>query len=44
MTKRSWADNIKMDFQDVGLGSWTGLVGLRIEAGGGLLQQNVSVI
>ena len=33
-----------MDFQDVGWDSWTGLIRLRIEADGGLLQQNVSVL
>jgi hypothetical protein len=30
-----WEDNIKMDFQEVGCGVWTGLGSLRIEAGGG---------
>jgi hypothetical protein len=35
--KRGWEDNIKMDLQEVGLGAWTGLIGLRIGTGGGLL-------
>jgi hypothetical protein len=30
-----WEDNIKMDVQEVG--AWTGLMWLRIGAGGGLL-------
>jgi hypothetical protein len=32
-----WEDNIKMDLQEVGWGAWTGLIWLRIGAGGGLL-------
>jgi hypothetical protein len=32
-----WEDNIKMDFQEVGWGAWTGLIWLRIGTGGGLL-------
>jgi len=32
-----WEDNIKMDIQEVGWGSWTGLVWLRIGTGGGHL-------
>jgi hypothetical protein len=32
-----WEDNIKMDLQEVGWGSWTGLIWLRIGTGGGLL-------
>jgi hypothetical protein len=35
--RRRWEDNIKMDLQDVGWGAWTGLIWLRIGAGGGLL-------
>ena len=31
------ADNIKMDLQEVGWGTWTGLIWLRIGTGGGLL-------
>jgi hypothetical protein len=33
-TKRGWEDNIKMDLQEVGLGTWTGLIWLRIGTGG----------
>jgi hypothetical protein len=33
--KRRWEDNIKMDFQEVGLGVWTGSSWLRIGTGGG---------
>jgi hypothetical protein len=32
-----WADNIKMDLQEVGWGVWTGLGWLRIGTGGGRL-------
>jgi len=32
-----WKDNIKMDRQGVGWGTWTGLIWLRIGTGGGLL-------
>jgi hypothetical protein len=32
-----WEDNIKMDLQEVGWGAWTGLIWLRIGAGGWLL-------
>jgi hypothetical protein len=35
--KRKWEDNIKMDFQEVGCGTWTGLIWLRIGTGGGHL-------
>jgi hypothetical protein len=35
--RRRWEDNIKMDFQEVGWGAWTGLIWLRIGTGGGLL-------
>ena len=29
-----WEDNIKMDIQEVGWGTWTGLIWLRIGTGG----------
>jgi hypothetical protein len=32
-----WEDNIKMDLQGVGVGTWTGSSWLRIGTGGGLL-------
>jgi hypothetical protein len=32
-----WENNIKMDLQEVGWGTWTGLIWLRIGTGGGLL-------
>jgi hypothetical protein len=32
-----WEDNIKMDLQEVGWGSWTGSIWLRTRKGGGLL-------
>jgi len=32
-----WEDNIKMDRQEMGWGTWTGLIWLRIGTGGGLL-------
>jgi hypothetical protein len=32
-----WEDNIKIDLQEVGWGTWTGLIWLRIGTGGGLL-------
>jgi len=35
--RHRWKDNIKMDLQDVGWAAWTGLIGLRIRTGGGLL-------
>jgi hypothetical protein len=35
--RRRWEDNIKMDFQEVEWGAWTGLIWLRIGTGGGLL-------
>jgi hypothetical protein len=35
--RRRREDNIKMDLQEVGWGAWTGLIWLRIGAGGGLL-------
>jgi hypothetical protein len=35
--RRRWEDNIKMDLQDVGWGTWTGMSWLRIGTGGWLL-------
>jgi hypothetical protein len=35
--RRRWEDNIKMDFEEVGCGLWTGLSWLRIETSGGHL-------
>jgi hypothetical protein len=35
--RRRWENSIKMDFQEAGLGAWTGLIWLRIGTGGGLL-------
>jgi hypothetical protein len=35
--RRRWENNIKMDFQEVGCGAWTGLIWLRIGTGSGLL-------
>jgi hypothetical protein len=32
-----WEDNFKMDIQEVGWGTWTGLSWLKIGTGGGLL-------
>jgi len=32
-----WEDNIKMDLQEVGCGTWTGSIWLRIGTGGGIL-------
>jgi len=32
-----WEDNIKMDLQEVGCGTWTELIWLRIGRGGGVL-------
>jgi len=32
-----WEDNIKMDIQEVGWGSWAGSIWLRIGTGGGHL-------
>ena len=34
--KNRWEDNLKLDLQDVGWGTWTGLIWLRIGTGGGL--------
>ena len=35
--RRRWEDNIKMDFQEVDVRAWTGLIWLRIGMGGGHL-------
>jgi hypothetical protein len=35
--RHRWKDNIKMDFQEVGCGRWTGTSWLRIETDGGHL-------
>ena len=35
--RRRWEDNIKMDFQEVGCGVWTGASWLRIGTDGGHL-------
>jgi hypothetical protein len=35
--RHGWEDNIKMDFQEVGWWTWTGLIWLRIGTGGELL-------
>jgi hypothetical protein len=35
--RHRWEDNIKKNLQEVGWGSWTGLIWLRIGTGGGLL-------
>jgi Cu2+-containing amine oxidase len=35
--RHRWEENIKMDLQEVGWGSWTGLIWLRRWAGGGFL-------
>jgi hypothetical protein len=35
--RRRWEDNIKMDLQEVGCGTWTGSIWFRIGTGGGLL-------
>jgi hypothetical protein len=35
--RRRWEENIKMDFQEVGWGVWSGLIWLRIGTGGGNL-------
>jgi hypothetical protein len=36
-TRRRWEDNIKIDFQEVEWGPWTGLMVLRGRWGGGFL-------
>jgi hypothetical protein len=33
--RHRWEDNIKMDLKEVGWRAWTGLIWLRMEAGGG---------
>ena len=33
--RRRWEDNIKMDFQEVRLGAWSGSSWLKIQTGGG---------
>jgi hypothetical protein len=35
--RRRWEDNIKIDLQEVGWGTWSGLIWLRIGTGGALL-------
>jgi len=35
--RHRWEENIKIDFQEVGCGAWTGLSCLRIGTGGGHL-------
>ena len=35
--RRRWEDNIKMNLKEVGWGTWTGLIWLRIGTGGSLL-------
>jgi hypothetical protein len=35
--RRRWEDNIKMDLREVGWGTWTGPIWLRIGTGGELL-------
>jgi len=35
--RRRWEDNFKMDFREMGWGTWTGLIWLRIGTGGGHL-------
>jgi hypothetical protein len=35
--RRRWKDNVTMDLQEVGWGTWTGLMWLRIRTGGGHL-------
>jgi hypothetical protein len=35
--RRRWENNIKMDLREVGWGSWTGSIWLRIGTGGELL-------
>jgi hypothetical protein len=35
--RSKWEDNVRMDIQEVGWGSWTGLIWLRIGTGGRLL-------
>jgi len=35
--RRGWEDNIKMESQEVGCGTWSGLIWLRIGTGGGVI-------
>jgi len=35
--RRRWEDNIKMDLQEVGCGTWAESIWLRIGTGGGVL-------
>ena len=35
--RRRWEDNTKMDLQEVGRGTWTGLIWIKIGTGGGHL-------
>jgi hypothetical protein len=35
--RHRWENNIEMDLQEVGWGSWTGLIWLRIERGIGII-------
>jgi hypothetical protein len=35
--RHGWEDNIKMDLQEVGWGTWTGLIWLRLGTGDGLV-------
>ena len=37
ITRRKWDDNIKLDLQEIGCGTWTGLIWLRIRTDGGHL-------
>jgi hypothetical protein len=36
-SRRAWKDNIKMDPQEVGCDSWTGLIWLKTGTGGGVM-------
>jgi hypothetical protein len=35
--RHRWENNVKIDFQEVGWGAWTGFIWLRIRRGVGLL-------
>jgi hypothetical protein len=35
--RRRWENNIKMDLREIGWGTWTGSIWLRVGTGGGLL-------
>jgi hypothetical protein len=39
--KHSWQHNIKMDLQEVGWGTWTGLIWLRKRTGAGIFVNEV---